>query len=774
MAEEGFVVVGGSEAEEAVVADPNPNSQPDHHKRKLEDLELGAPEHGHIADLNADPEDVPADGGGDGDGDDDEDDDGADVAEPVKRQRLDEKSDGSANENGYQQKEENGDEPVGENNEEPNVEGLQSEDAQPLAEEVRQTVADGEEAPSVENPEMGDAQQPSVEDSVTENAQDPSKVQNQEPFTEGADTTSRKMEVPNNKVGVLIGKAGDTIRYLQYNSGAKIQITRDADADPQSATRPVEIIGTLDSITKAEKLINAVIAEADAGGSPSLIARGLTTAQAAAASEQVQIQVPNEKVGLIIGRGGETIKGLQTRTGARIQLIPQHLPEGDESKERTVRVTGDKKQIEMARELIKEVMSQPVRPSSFSGGFNQQAYRPRGSTGPPQWGPRGPHPAAYDYQHRGPYPSHNPQYPSPGYGGYHQQAPPRGNYSGGWEQRPSMQGPPSHTGGYDYYGGQGGHMSDAPASAQHSAPIPSHGHGPSHAAAMGPPSSQANYNYGQPQGPDYGHTAPYSQAAPHQQSYGHGYDEPKYESHAPTQHPYGGHGSSQPVYSQTQPGYAAQQYGKPQPYGQGPHPQSYAPPRATQPGEMPYQGTAPAQSYGPNATPQQPYPYQSSGQMQQSYPPYGSAPAADAYNQPPPASGPVYPQQGGQPGYGQPGAQQAQGYAQVGPTGGYGPYAASQQGYPEQAAPNNAAYGYQGPQDPAYSGAPASAYSAPPSGQPGYAQPAPTQQGYDQSVPQSGGYGSAPATAPVAYGKTVSPQPGYAQYDSTQMYGAPR
>ena len=91
MAEEGFVIVGGSEAEE--VADPNPNSQPDHHKRKLEDLELGAPEHGHIADLNADPEDVPADGVDDDE--DDEDDDGADVAEPVKRQRLDEKSDGS-------------------------------------------------------------------------------------------------------------------------------------------------------------------------------------------------------------------------------------------------------------------------------------------------------------------------------------------------------------------------------------------------------------------------------------------------------------------------------------------------------------------------------------------------------------------------------------------------------------------------------------------------------------------------------------------------------
>lgn len=122
------------------------------------------------------------------------------------------------------------------------------------------------------------------------------------------------------QVGVLIGKAGDTIRYLQYNSGARIQITRDADADPYSGTRPVELIGTLENITKAEKLIKDVIAEvqfvlpvfslllysltfcyynvvqADAGGSPALVARGFNTVQAAGAGEQTQIQVPNEKV----------------------------------------------------------------------------------------------------------------------------------------------------------------------------------------------------------------------------------------------------------------------------------------------------------------------------------------------------------------------------------------------------------------------------------------------------------------------------------------------
>ncbi|KAG4947473.1 hypothetical protein JHK87_043480 [Glycine soja] len=87
-------------------------------------------------------------------------------------------------------------------------------------------------------------------------------------------------------------------------------------------------------------------------------ARGLSPAQATVGSEQIQIQVPNEKVGLIIGRSGETIKSLQTKSGVRIQLIPQHLSEGDDSKERTVQVTGDKRQIQIAQELIKEVMNQ--------------------------------------------------------------------------------------------------------------------------------------------------------------------------------------------------------------------------------------------------------------------------------------------------------------------------------------------------------------------------------------------------------------------------------
>ncbi|KAE8702703.1 Shoot gravitropism 2 (SGR2) isoform 1 [Hibiscus syriacus] len=766
--------------EDAVAAAPSP--APSDHKRKLEDLEPQDP-----------PVDMPP--GSPVDPDAEDNDVTPSDSYDAKRPRLYEDNTGAlACENGFQAEEL--DEPAKEEEEAPAQTEVnkQAEDDDTFPKEAHDTVqpeqVEGttEETgqQSTDNLETADADLGNVERFDANNGQEPTKEDTEQPDelpqqeVDDGSTITRKMEVPNAKVGVLIGKAGDTIRYLQYNSGAKIQIMRDADADRDAPTRPLEIIGTLSSIKKAENLISAVIAEAEAGGSPSLVARGLATTQAAGAADQIEIQVPNEK------------------------LIPQHLPEGDGSKERTVRVTGDKKQIEIAREMIKDVMNQvPISnslalksadwvpfpwgqhcflgvaidnhyslssmrlherppcsmlemcwkkypgevimsemPSPHSGGFSQQGYRPRGTGGPPQWGPRG-HPSqigSYDYQQRGPYPSQNSHYQPP-YGGYpsHQMAP-RSNFGPSWEQRPhNMQGP-SQSGGYDYYGRQGG------VSNPHLTSIPGHGSGPA------PAPSQSNYNYGQPRGPgDYAHPPPYSQAAP-QHGYGHGYEE-KYENHTPVQHPYGGYGYTQPG---PQPGYAPQQqYGKPSSYAmQSQGPQSYDPP-TNQPGEVPYQGPT-AQSYGPNVPPQQQYPYASSGPTQQSYPPYGSAPPSDGYSQPPPVIGQAYLQQGSQPvaGYSQPTA-----YAQPS-TGGYGQYPPSQQGYSEQQqAPNNAGYGYQGAQDSGYGGAPAATYGEQPtSGQATYAQTTAAQPTYDQSVPQSGGYAAAaaaPGSAAAGYGKTV-------------------
>ncbi|KAL5656232.1 hypothetical protein ACJX0J_035551, partial [Zea mays] len=77
----------------------------------------------------------------------------------------------------------------------------------------------------------------------------------------------------------------------------------------------------------------SVIAEAEAGGSPALIARGFGSGKPG--SEQFEMTVPDNKVGLIIGKG-----------------------EGVTLTERIVRVTGNKKQIEAAKDLIKQAMNQ--------------------------------------------------------------------------------------------------------------------------------------------------------------------------------------------------------------------------------------------------------------------------------------------------------------------------------------------------------------------------------------------------------------------------------
>ncbi|XP_044405628.1 far upstream element-binding protein 3-like [Triticum aestivum] len=125
------------------------------------------------------------------------------------------------------------------------------------------------------------------------------------------------------QVGFIIGKAGETVKYLQAQSGAKIQVTGDMDVQPGSQTRSVDLSGTPDQINRAEELIIGVLAEADARSSGTISNRKYNAAQPGA--EQFQMQISNNKV------------------------IPLHLPPGDTSTERTLYIDGTAQQIEIAK-----------------------------------------------------------------------------------------------------------------------------------------------------------------------------------------------------------------------------------------------------------------------------------------------------------------------------------------------------------------------------------------------------------------------------------------
>ncbi|KAF2316600.1 hypothetical protein GH714_041941 [Hevea brasiliensis] len=251
--------------------------------------------------------------------------------------------------------------------------------------------------------------------------------------------TSKKITIPNGKVGVVIGKGGETIKHIQLQSGAKIQITKDQDANPHSLTRDVELMGTSEQISRAEELINDVITETDVGGSGSSAVHGLNTKQSGA--EQFAMKVPNDKVGLLIGKGGETIKYMQGRSGARMQIIPLHLPPGDTSAERTVYINGSTEQIETAKELVNDVISgKRIISPSESNSYAQPVY-PAASNWVQPGQPTVQQQPQYGYAQPGTQPT-----PSSYYGNYTQQP--------SWDQlNPStMSQTPQQTTGYGYYG----------------------------------------------------------------------------------------------------------------------------------------------------------------------------------------------------------------------------------------------------------------------------------------------------------------------------------
>ncbi|XP_066321538.1 uncharacterized protein [Miscanthus floridulus] len=548
----------------------------------------------------------------------------------------------------------------------------------------------------------------------------------------GYQGTSKKIEIPNGRVGVIIGKAGETIRYIQLQSGAKIQVTRDHEAEPGAPTRPVELSGNPEQISKAEQLIKEVLAEVllvmltafcldlhffsymlqclilqsrpDAGSSGAGSGRKYNAPQPG--GETFQMKIANNKVGLVIGKGGETIKSMQLKSGARIQVIPLHLPAGDTSTERTVHIDGTPEQIESAKQLVIEVTSENRARNPMSGGYSQQGYRPQSNWGPPSVPPQQP---GYGYMQPGAYPGAPPQYGAPQqpYGSY---PPTSGGYQTGWDQSQNQQ---SHTTppgtGYDYYSQQ------QQPQQQQSAP------------GTAASTDATSYNYGQPSTyASQGYDSTYTQQSGGQQAYGHdGYS--GYQTQGQQQ------GYSQQT-GYDQQGYGASAYGSAANSTQDGSAPSYGGPGGTNQASPGQQTSTPAAGSHPGYASQPPT------SAAASYPAQGSAPSG--YGAPPPQSGygAQPPQQGG---YGQ-GA-----YGQPSPQG-QKPLASSPYGQAPPPGSAQGGYGQYGYSQPAY-GAPPAYPGAPPASHPGYGQ----QQSYGDAY-GSGSYGQPPAYSTEATAAAAS------------------
>uniref|UniRef100_A0A3Q3JNI9 K Homology domain-containing protein n=1 Tax=Monopterus albus TaxID=43700 RepID=A0A3Q3JNI9_MONAL len=232
---------------------------------------------------------------------------------------------------------------------------------------------------------------------------------------------SLDVPVPRFAVGIVIGRNGEMIKKIQNDTGVRIQFKPDDGSTPD---RIAQIMGPPDQAQHAAEIISDLLRSVQAGGPPGHGGgRGRGRGQGnwnmgpPGGLQEFSFTVPTMKTGLIIGKGGETIKGISQQSGARIELQRNPPPNADPNiKMFTVR--GSPQQIDYARQLVEEKIGGPVTPMGGPHGppgphGGPGPHGPPGPPGPPgapmgpynpgpyNQGPPGPHGPPAPYQPQG-------------------------------------------------------------------------------------------------------------------------------------------------------------------------------------------------------------------------------------------------------------------------------------------------------------------------------------------------------------------------------------
>uniref|UniRef100_A0A8C9FKA8 Far upstream element binding protein 1 n=1 Tax=Pavo cristatus TaxID=9049 RepID=A0A8C9FKA8_PAVCR len=225
--------------------------------------------------------------------------------------------------------------------------------------------------------------------------------------------------IPRFAVGIVIGRNGEMIKKIQNDAGVRIQFKPDDGTTPD---RIAQITGPPDRCQHAAEIITDLLRSVQAGnpggpGGPGGRGRGRGQGNwnmgPPGGLQEFNFIVPTGKTGLIIGKGGETIKSISQQSGARIELQRNPPPNADPNM-KMFTIRGTPQQIDYARQLIEEKIGGPVNPLGppVPHGPHGVVPGPHGPPGPPGPGaPMGPYnPAPYNPGPPGPAP-HGPPAP---------------------------------------------------------------------------------------------------------------------------------------------------------------------------------------------------------------------------------------------------------------------------------------------------------------------------------------------------------------------------
>lgn len=188
--------------------------------------------------------------------------------------------------------------------------------------------------------------------------------------------------VPGSKVGLIIGKGGETIKQLQERTGAKMVVIQDGPG--QEMEKPLRISGDAQKVEHAKQLVYELLEDkgpqqgSQGGGNGGSRQGGYNNrSQEHGAGghggnnygnnggDQIEVFVPKAAVGVVIGKGGDMIKKIQADTGCRLQFL-QTKNEGPG--DRRCILQGTKQQVDDGKRMIEDLIDSVMRRNNGEGG----------------------------------------------------------------------------------------------------------------------------------------------------------------------------------------------------------------------------------------------------------------------------------------------------------------------------------------------------------------------------------------------------------------------
>eukprot|EP00522_Entomoneis_paludosa_P000918 CAMPEP_0172471808 /NCGR_PEP_ID=MMETSP1065-20121228/68010_1 /TAXON_ID=265537 /ORGANISM="Amphiprora paludosa, Strain CCMP125" /LENGTH=805 /DNA_ID=CAMNT_0013229923 /DNA_START=68 /DNA_END=2482 /DNA_ORIENTATION=+ len=199
------------------------------------------------------------------------------------------------------------------------------------------------------------------------------------PGADASDWIEEIVPVPVGVVGFIIGKGGENIASMQGRTGAKVQVQRETESTGNVTHRNIQVAApSRQALDECKQLIENIVTEKSrllSGGSSANSASRKDAARLEEAKAMghvhLTVPVPDEDVGLVIGKQGATIRSLQDRSGASIQVPPTQ-----ESKEgkRMVHITHPTKEgAEFAQKLIQDLLQNNVNTKGANNGGSNAA-----------------------------------------------------------------------------------------------------------------------------------------------------------------------------------------------------------------------------------------------------------------------------------------------------------------------------------------------------------------------------------------------------------------